>query len=136
MANDLAMCPPVAEHALRVVSLTDGVPLMTAIANDFGYVHIFRRQLEIQYRAGDLLVVISASGNSPNLLEAVGWVKSRGGAVIGLLGFDGGRLASLCDASVIARTARGDYGPVEDVHMVLDHLIMTWFSKDRFGKAV
>lgn len=132
MANDLGMCArDVTGKGIRALALTDGTPLMTAIANDHGYDGIFSRQLEIHYRPGDILVAISASGNSPNLLSAARWVKARGGSVMGLLGFDGGELKSLCDWAVLVRTPKGEYGPVEDTHMVLDHLVMTWFSRDR-----
>jgi D-sedoheptulose 7-phosphate isomerase len=136
MANDLGLCGDDTNGGpLRVLALTDGIPLMTAIANDSGYERIFVRQLEVHYRPGDVLIAISASGNSPNLLVAAEWVKGRGGEVIGLLGFDGGRLNALCDHAVVVRTATGEYGPVEDVHMVLDHLLMTWFARARFMQA-
>jgi D-sedoheptulose 7-phosphate isomerase len=124
MANDLGLCHTnVADRAFKAHALTDAVPLMTAIANDFGYEQLFTRQLAVHYQTGDLLIVISASGNSPNVLAAASWVRERGGVVLGFLGFDGGALAGLCDTSVIVRTAKGEYGPVEDAHMILDHLI-------------
>jgi D-sedoheptulose 7-phosphate isomerase len=133
MGNDLGLCGNAGNGGvLRVLPLTDGIPFMTAVANDFGYDRIFVRQLEVHYREGDLLIAISASGNSPNLLAAAEWVKARGGEVIGLLGFDGGRLKPMCDGVVMVRTAHGEYGPVEDVHMVLDHLLTTWFARERF----
>jgi D-sedoheptulose 7-phosphate isomerase len=133
MANDLGMCADEScGGALRVMALTDCVPIMTAIANDFGYERMFARQLEIHYRPGDVLVAISASGNSPNLLAAAEWVKARSGTVIGLLGFDGGKLRELCDWVVIAETPKGEYGPVEDAHMVLDHLLTTWLARHRW----
>lgn len=135
MGNDLGLCGNARNGGvLRVLPLTDGIPFMTAVANDFGYQHVFVRQLEVHYREGDMLIAISASGNSPNLIAAAEWVKARGGEVVGLLGFDGGKLQSLCDSVVTVRTAIGEYGPVEDVHMVLDHLITTWFARERFMK--
>jgi D-sedoheptulose 7-phosphate isomerase len=130
MANDLGMCHAGTDGpAFRAHALTDAVPIMTAIANDFGYVDLFTRQLEIHYRPGDLLVAISASGNSPNLLAAASWVRARHGVVLGLLGFSGGALKDLCDASVIVSTETGEYGPVEDVHLILDHLITLWLRR-------
>jgi D-sedoheptulose 7-phosphate isomerase len=129
MANDLGLCDTKGGPAFRAHALTDGVPIMTAIANDFGYQHLFTRQLSIHYRPGDVLVVISASGNSPNVVEAASWVRERGGVVLGMLGFDGGALAGLCDVAVVARTAKGEYGPVEDVHMILDHLMTLWLRR-------
>ena len=129
MANDFGLCDPRGGLPFRAHALTDGVPIMTAIANDFGYQHLFTRQLQIHYRPGDVLVVISASGSSPNVVEAASWVRERDGVVLGLLGFDGGALASLCDVAVVARTAKGEYGPVEDVHMILDHLMTLWLRQ-------
>ncbi len=64
--------------------------MVTAIANDTGYENYFSNQLKIHYRAGDLLIVLSASGNSLNLIKACEWVKQKGGKTIGILGFDGG----------------------------------------------
>ena len=68
----------------------DNNSVVTAISNDVGYENIFISQLKIHYRDGDILIVISASGNSPNVLKAAEWVKSKGGAIIGFLGFTGG----------------------------------------------
>jgi D-sedoheptulose 7-phosphate isomerase len=78
------------------------------------------------YEPGDILVAISASGNSPNVVKAAEYVRQLGGLVIGLVGFDGGKLKELSDIAIVAETAKGQYGPVEDVHMILDHLAATW----------
>lgn len=128
MANDLGIGIRTGDDdpPLRAVALTDHVAAMTAIANDEGYHHVFVSQLRIHYRPGDKLVVISASGNSPNVVAAAEWVKRRGGKVIGLVGFDGGRLKGICDVIIHIRTPRGEYGPVEDIHMILNHLIFNW----------
>lgn len=107
----------------RIHSLTDNIPVLTAIGNDDGYDNLFLYQLKIHYRPGDRLIVISASGNSPNVIKAAEWVKEQGGIVIGLLGFDGGKLKELCNVAVVVETPKKEYGPVEDIHMVLDHLI-------------
>lgn len=69
------------------------------------------------------MVAISASGNSPNILAAVDYAISRGATVVGLTGFDGGKLRELSDISLHVPTAKGEYGPVEDIHMIFDHLI-------------
>lgn len=123
------------ERPLRVLSLTDNAAAITALANDFGYEHVFSKQLATHYRKGDVLVVISASGNSPNIVEAANWMRQQGGKVIGLLGFDGGKLKELCNVSIVARTPKGDYGPVEDIHLVLNHICTLWmhlpYSKPR-----
>lgn len=128
MANDLGVGTRAAERGrpFRVLALTDNVAAMTAIGNDDGYEHVFVHQLRIHYRPGDMLVAISASGNSSNVVAAAEWVKRQGGKVLGLVGFDGGALKRLCDVLIHAETPKGEYGPVEDVHMILDHLVYTW----------
>ena len=106
---------------LRVIALTDNVSLMTAWANDTDYNHIFSEPLKNLAQRGDLLIAISASGNSPNILAAVAAAKQIGVKVIGLAGFGGGKLAKLADISFVVPS--DGYGPVEDVHMILDHII-------------
>jgi D-sedoheptulose 7-phosphate isomerase len=131
MANDIAMDvlkKSGIERPFRAFALTDNVPLMTAIANDDGYHNVFVNQLRICYQQGDILIAISASGNSPNVIEAAKWVKARKGRVMGFVGFDGGELKKLCDLSVHVNTPRGEYGPVEDIHLILDHLIANWLQ--------
>lgn len=125
MANDISldvMKKSGTNKPFRLVSLTDNVPIITAIANDEGYENIFTYQLKFQYCQGDKLIVVSASGNSPNVVAAATWVKKQGGRVLGMLGFDGGELKNICDVSVVVETPKGEYGPVEDIHMILDHL--------------
>ena len=122
------------KKSYRILPLTDNVAVISAIGNDFGYEHVFSKQLEMQYQEGDMLVVISASGNSPNLVRAAEWVKGQKGKVLGLLGFDGGKLKDLCDVAILAKTPKGEYGPVEDVHMILDHMFTAWMQQ-RFRQA-
>lgn len=114
------------ENPMRVVSLTDNVAVLTAIGNDYGYEQVFRMQLENLLLPGDLVVAISVSGNSPNVLQAVEYATSKGATTVGLTGFDGGRLAAMVDINVHAPTLPGEYGPAEDVHMILDHLIVSF----------
>jgi D-sedoheptulose 7-phosphate isomerase len=116
---------------IRAVSLVDNVPLLTAIANDHGYDQIFVRQLNLHYRPNDVLIAISASGKSPNVVSAAEWVRSCGGFVIGLVGFDGGDLIRFCDVAIHVQTPPGEYGPVEDIHLMLDHLMYSWFRLKR-----
>ena len=123
-ANDIGVGTRTGDaKPFRAVSLTDNVAAMTAIANDEGYDRLFVDQLRIQMRDGDSLVAISASGNSPNVLAAVDYAKRRGATVVGLTGFDGGKLCGLSDISLHVQTAKGEYGPVEDLHMIFDHLV-------------
>lgn len=126
-ALDLAQCcPPEAENRFRAVSLTDNAPWLTALANDIGYEEVFTGQIKNLLRKNDLLVVISASGNSPNVVAAVRLTKELGGVTVGVVGFDGGELAQICDHVIHVRSHKGEYGPVEDIHLVLDHMITSY----------
>ncbi len=109
---------------LRVIALTDNVSLMTAWANDTDYNHIFSEPLKNLAQRGDVLVAISASGNSPNIIAAVEAAKQIGVTVIGLTGFTGGKLSKMADVSLVVPS--DGYGPVEDVHMILDHIITSY----------
>ena len=111
---------------MKVVSLTDNVAVITALGNDYGYDRIFVMQLEPLLSEGDVVVAISASGNSPNVVQAIEFANERKAITVGLTGFDGGRLGELCEIHVHVPSARGEYGPVEDAHMVLDHLVMSY----------
>jgi D-sedoheptulose 7-phosphate isomerase len=110
---------------LRVMSLSDNISWLTALANDEGYDRVFSGQLENFARPGDVLVVISASGNSPNLIEAVEFAHQRGLLTIGLLGFDGGVLKNKVDDYLWFSTEKGAYGLVESGHSLLCHILTT-----------
>ena len=112
--------------SFKTISLTDSVPLLTAIGNDYGYENIFSIQLSELFSKGDVLVVISASGNSPNVIAAVKQAKEMGGDTIGLVGFDGGKLLEMCDYVIHVKTNKGEFGPVEDLHMILDHMVTSF----------
>ncbi len=122
-ANDLAIGTRSKKLPFKVMSLTDNSSVITAIGNDYGYEQVFVKQLEACLGSGDLLVDISASGNSPNILKAVEYTKENNGITIGLTGFDGGELKKIVDHVIHVPTVKGDYGPVEDVHMILDHVV-------------
>jgi D-sedoheptulose 7-phosphate isomerase len=131
MANDLGfdvLRKAGTDRPFRVLALTDSTAAVTAIANDVGYEHVFVNQLRLHYRVGDRLVVISASGNSPSAVAAAEYVKALGGTVIGLLGFDGGVLLRLCDIAVHVPSQAGEYGPVEDAHLIINHVLAHWFQ--------
>ena len=112
--------------SFKTISLTDNVSLLTAISNDYGYENIFSIQLSELFSKGDVLVVISASGNSPNVIAAVKQAKKMGGKTIGLVGFDGGKLLEMCDYVIHVKTNKGEFGPVEDLHMILDHMVTSF----------
>ena len=131
MANDIGfdiLKKAGIDEAFKVFALTDNTSVITAIANDVGYENVFLNQLKIHYRQGDKLLVISASGNSVNLIRAAEWVKSRKGRVIGMLGFTGGKLRALCDDFVHIKSETGEYGPVEDAHLIINHILAHWFQ--------
>jgi phosphoheptose isomerase len=105
----------------RAVSLTDSVGTITAWANDDAFPAVFSRQLELMAQAGDCLIVVSVSGDSPNLVAAVQWARGHGMSTVGLLGRDGGTLKGMVDAAVVVRCH--DYGWVESAHLVLEHVL-------------
>lgn len=110
-----------------VISLADNTPVVTAIANDIGYENIFYMQLEGLLKKDDVLIAISCSGNSPNITKAVTYAKEVGSTVIGVTGFDGGKLKKDCDINFHVDARKGEYGLVEDVHMILDHMIYSYY---------
>ncbi len=107
--------------------LSDNVPMISAIANDIGYDDIFSFQLKDLLTPNDLVIAISGSGNSENIIKAVQYAKDIGAVVIGITGFSGGKLRCLCDYSMHA--AIDDMQIAEDVHMIFDHLIMRILSE-------
>jgi len=111
----------------RILSLTDSNAGLTAYANDVDYSQVFAEQMKNLLREGDIVVAISASGNSPNIVEGIRYAKARGACVVGLSGFDGGVLAQESDLSVNvpART----YEQIEDAHHIILHIIVTWFKQ-------
>jgi D-sedoheptulose 7-phosphate isomerase len=110
----------------RVMSLNDNMPLLSALANDLGYERVFAEQLVNLVRPGDVLIVLSGSGNSPNIVEAMRYARSRAATIIALLGFDGGKAASLADDHVLVPA--DDYGLIEDAHMILSHVLTGYFT--------
>lgn len=106
---------------LRAISLTENVARMTAISNDLTYEDIFVEQLKNYLNAGDILIAISASGNSPNIVKAVRYVKLRDGKTIALLGFGGGRVREIADISLVISSR--SYGISEDFHSIMNHVI-------------
>ena len=122
-SNDLMIGTRSSRKPFKAISLTDNVAVLTAIGNDFGYEELFTKQLEPLLQAGDLVVAISASGNSSNIIKALELAKKRECKTIGLSGFDGGKLKEMADVSLHVQTPKGEYGPVEDIHMIFDHII-------------
>lgn len=112
---------------VRAISLTDNLALLSAWANDVGYDSVFLGQLRPYLRSGDVVLGISASGNSENVVRAVRYAREIGAATIALTGFGGGVLAPLADLSVVVDS--NHYGVVEDVHMQISHIICYYFRQ-------
>lgn len=110
----------------RIECLADNIPIITATANDLSYDDIFVLQLRAKLRPEDLLIAISGSGNSKNIIKAVEYAKSIGTKVVGLTGYSGGKLAELSDYRMHA--AINDMQITEDVHMMFDHMLLRIFS--------
>jgi D-sedoheptulose 7-phosphate isomerase len=106
---------------LKAIALTDNTALFSAWANDNGYEHVFEAQLRTLLNPGDVVVAISGSGNSPNVLRAVEYATGRGAITVGLTGYRGGELVRLVDHCVIVPGDR--INQIEDVHLTLCHLI-------------
>ena len=133
-ATDFAQGAGAPEEApFRALSLTDNLAALTALGNDVGYDQVFVGQLRSLFRPGDVLVAISASGNSENVLRAVEFANARAGVTVGLVGFDGGRLKRLCNACLHVETAAGEYEVVEDIHHAACHVIAK-FVKQRLAQ--
>ncbi len=127
MANDLMKTlEKRSGTSMRAIALTDNVPIITAIANDVDYAEIFSGQLTTLGGPGDVLVAISASGNSPNILRAIDVAREIGMRSIALLGMNGGDAAKRADISVVVPS--DDYGPIEDVHAMFNHLITAYLA--------
>lgn len=114
----------------RTRSINDNVSALTAISNDYSYDNVFSLQIQYSFDPGDVLVVISASGNSPNVIKAAELAKEKGGSAVALVGFDGGRLAQICDHVIHVKSKKGEYGPVEDLHLVLNHMIVSYLMME------
>jgi D-sedoheptulose 7-phosphate isomerase len=113
----------------RAVSLSANVPYLTAIANDSGYENAFVEQMRGLFQQGDILVAISASGNSENVLRAIRYANDLGGITIGLVGFDGGKMKAECRICLHVETKPGEYAPVEDVHHSICHIVATYLKR-------
>ena len=128
-ANDLAFGTHEHEKPFKAISITDNVSVLTALGNDYGYGEIFVRQLKVYAEKGDVVVGISASGNSKNLINAFNYAKSSGIKTMALTAFDGGQMKVIADNCIHIPTEDKEYGPAEDVHMILDHLISSYLMR-------
>ena len=120
------------EKKFRFYCLSDNVATITAIANDISYDEIYRQQLKGRLSKNDIVIAISGSGNSKNVINAVDYAKSVGTYVIGLTGYNGGILGKLADLHLHADI--NSMQITEDIHMILDHLMMSILYKTLCGK--
>ena len=127
--NDISLGSRQFEKPFRAISLCDNQAVITAIANDDGYENIFLQQLQTLAKAGDTIVCISASGNSKNLIKAIEYASANNIFIVGLSAFDGGYLKKNCDLNIHIPTKVGEYGPAEDLHMVVCGLVGSYFRK-------
>lgn len=119
------------EKKFRFQCLSDNFATVTAIANDISYDEIFRFQLRGRLKADDLVIAISGSGNSKNVINAVEYAKEQGCKVIGLTGYDGGKLMPLSDVAM--HVPINSMQITEDIHMIFDHLMMSVFYETMCG---
>jgi phosphoheptose isomerase len=113
----------------RVLSLSTNVELLTAIANDHGYENVFVHQLQSQARPGDVLIAVSSSGRSANIVRALSWAADNGLRTVAITGFDGG--AARAAAHVSIHVDCGNYGVVEDVHQAIMHALAQYIRQSR-----
>ena len=106
---------------IKALSLNDCIPLMTAWSNDEGYDRVFVEPLANYLEEGDLVIGISASGNSPNVLQAIEYANSHGAVTVGLVGKGGGKLAELAQFSIVVKS--DSYEEVEDIHLIITHML-------------
>ena len=123
MATDFTFGSRIKDPYIKVTSLVDNSAVITATGNDIDFNNIFSRQLNAIGSDGDILIMISASGSSPNLLACIDTCKAKGIKTISLTGFNGGRLKDLVDISLHIPTEMGAYGIAEDTHMIVGHMI-------------
>lgn len=108
---------------LRVLSLNDNMALFSALSNDCGYENVFAEQLSSLVQPGDIVIAISASGNSPNVLKAIEVAQVRGATTIGFSGYAGGKLSQMVDLPIVAENHCIEQ--IEDIHVMLEHMITT-----------
>ena len=127
--NDISFGSRQFKKPFRAISLCDNQAVITAIANDEGYENIFLQQLQTLAKPEDTIVCISASGNSKNLIKAIEYAKDNNLYIVGLTAFDGGYLKANCDLNIHIPTKIGEYGPAEDLHMIVCGLIGSYFRE-------
>ena len=121
------------QPVLRSVSLASNGPMLTALGNDFSYDEVFSRQLKYYLTSNDALLVVSSSGNSPNVVRACEYAKECGVPTIAFVGFSGGRLAALADH--VVHVAVDNYGMAEDAHQSVMHVLTQYLRALNLSRA-
>lgn len=137
MACDLSKGPtPPGRQGLVVWSLTDNPALLTALANDVAYDEVFAQQILARVKPVDVLIAVSASGNSPNLVKGLQAARRKGCRIIALTGFTGGYLKEHAD--IVLHAMGNTYGPVEDVHLIINHYFVETVKRrlEQEGRAI
>lgn len=117
------------ENRFKIISLSDNICSITAYGNDISYDSVFAEQLKNLIEHKDLLICVSASGNSPNVLKAVEYARKKEAAIIGITGFDGGKLKELSDINI--NVCSSSYEKVEDMHLIIMHIFVYWFKQNQ-----
>ena len=125
---------PFTHKKAKVQSLTESTGIVTGLTNDFNFDDIFVNQLRTISDVGDMLVIITASGNSQNLLNAVSYGNKNGIFTVAIVGFDGGKVSKTAQLVIHANTDKGDYGPAEDVHLVINHAVASLIRDKLYRK--
>lgn len=113
---------------IRSYALCENSSLMSSLSNDYSFDEVFLKQIQVHGQKGDLLVVLSSSGNSKNLINAVNFANSMEMGTYGLLGTNGGELLSLCKNNILVSSTEKDAGYAEDIHMVIGHIVTTFLE--------
>jgi D-sedoheptulose 7-phosphate isomerase len=125
---------PFTHKKAKAQSLTESTGVVTGLTNDFNFNEIFVNQLRTISDTGDMLVIITASGNSQNLMNAVDYANENGIFTVAIVGFDGGKVSKTAKLFIHAKTDQGDYGPAEDVHLVINHAVASLIREKLYKK--
>jgi D-sedoheptulose 7-phosphate isomerase len=117
------------KNRFKIISLSENISCITAYGNDEGFETIFEEQLKNLIDDEDLTILISASGNSPNIIRAAEYAKKNNNTVIGITGFEGGKLKEICDINV--NVLSDSYEKIEDIHLIITHIIVYWFKMNK-----
>ena len=131
ISNDLGfdILKKTGKKPFKFICLNENQSVITAIGNDVGYENIFLNQLKIHFRPNkDAILILSASGNSKNLVEAAKWVKKKKGTILSVVGFDGGKIKKMSDISIHVKTNKSEYGIVEDIQLIINHTLAHWYQ--------